>query len=146
MGFSAANPLPGESVADLGAAPGGWSYSAAKRGARVLAVDNGPLKGGAAGHPRIEHRRADAFGFHPGPGERFDWLLCDLVEEPHHVLQGIVGALARAELVPAVCRQPEVRPGRSAGADPRVARLRIPPWPRGPRRSASVICSTTGRS
>jgi len=90
-GILGREPLPGESVADLGAAPGGWSYSAAKRGARVIAVDNGPLKGGAASHPRIEHRRADAFGFHPGPGERFDWLLCDLVEEPHHVLQGIVG-------------------------------------------------------
>jgi 23S rRNA (cytidine2498-2'-O)-methyltransferase len=83
-------PAPGETVADLGAAPGGWSYSAAKRGARVIAVDNGPLKGGAADHPRIEHRRADAFGFHPGPGEQFDWLLCDLVEDPRQVLQGIV--------------------------------------------------------
>ena len=40
-------PMPGERVCDLGAAPGGWSYSAAKRGASVVAVDNGPLKGGA---------------------------------------------------------------------------------------------------
>ena len=27
-------PAAGETVADLGAAPGGWSYSAARRGAR----------------------------------------------------------------------------------------------------------------
>lgn len=83
-------PAPEETVCDLGAAPGGWSYSAAKRGARVVAVDNGPLKGGALDHPLIEHRREDAFKFVPG-GAAFDWLFCDLVEEPHHVLQQLVG-------------------------------------------------------
>ncbi len=82
-------PQAGETVCDLGAAPGGWAYSAARRGAQVVAVDNGPLKGGADGHPRIDHRREDAFGFTPGPGG-FDWLFCDLVEEPHHVLQHLV--------------------------------------------------------
>lgn len=84
-------PASGETVCDLGAAPGGWSYSAAKRGARVVAVDNGPLKGGAFDHPLIEHRREDAFRFTPAGDEAFDWLFCDLVEEPHHVLQDIVG-------------------------------------------------------
>ncbi len=84
-------PQPGETVCDLGAAPGGWSYSAAKRGARVVAIDNGPLKGGAFDHPQIEHLHEDAFKFAPRSGEVFDWLFCDLVEEPHHVLSDIVG-------------------------------------------------------
>ncbi len=83
-------PAAGETVVDLGAAPGGWSYSAAKRGARVLAIDNGPLKGAALGHPQIEHRREDAFGYRPTSGQPSDWLFCDLVEEPHHVLRQIV--------------------------------------------------------
>lgn len=83
-------PTTGDVVCDLGAAPGGWSYSAAQRGARVVAVDNGPLKGGALGHPQIEHRREDAFRFAPAAGERLDWLFCDLVEEPHHVLDDLV--------------------------------------------------------
>jgi 23S rRNA (cytidine2498-2'-O)-methyltransferase len=83
-------PAPGELVVDLGAAPGGWSYSAAKRGARVLALDNGPLKGGALDHPLIEHRRADAYGHRPAAGERADWLFCDLVDDPHHVLRNLV--------------------------------------------------------
>jgi len=83
-------PRPGETVCDLGAAPGGWSYSAAKRGARVVAVDNGPLKGGALANPLIEHRRADAFGFSPGRDGAYDWLFCDLLEDPHKVLQSIV--------------------------------------------------------
>lgn len=83
-------PAAGETVADLGAAPGGWSYSAAKRGARVVAVDNGPLKGGAAENPLIEHRREDAFRFSPTSGGSFDWMFCDLVEEPHHVMRDLV--------------------------------------------------------
>ena len=86
-GLLGREPRQGETVADLGAAPGGWSYSAAKRGARVVAIDNGPLKGGALRHPGIEHRREDAFKFQPGKGRGFDWLFCDLVEEPHRVLR-----------------------------------------------------------
>ncbi|HRE82561.1 MAG TPA: SAM-dependent methyltransferase [Opitutaceae bacterium] len=84
-------PQAGETVVDLGAAPGGWSFSAAKRGARVLALDNGPLKGGALGHPQIEHRRVDAFAFEPEAGTVYDWLFCDLVEDPHHVMENVVG-------------------------------------------------------
>jgi 23S rRNA (cytidine2498-2'-O)-methyltransferase len=89
-GVLGAEPQPGDTVVDLGAAPGGWSYSAAKRGARVVAVDNGPLKAGARGHPFITHRRQDAFGFRPELHGRVDWLFCDLVEEPHRVLQQLV--------------------------------------------------------
>jgi 23S rRNA (cytidine2498-2'-O)-methyltransferase len=85
-----AEPRPGESVCDLGAAPGGWSYSAAKRGASVVAVDNGPMKGGALGHPLIDHRRADAFRFSPGRSASYDWLFCDMLEDPRRVLQAIV--------------------------------------------------------
>lgn len=87
-------PGEGETVADLGAAPGGWSYSAAKRGARVVAVDNGPLKGGALDHPLIEHRREDAFRFRPEAGARFDWLFCDMVEDPRRVLE-LIGQWTR---------------------------------------------------
>jgi 23S rRNA (cytidine2498-2'-O)-methyltransferase len=90
-GLIGCEPKQGELVIDLGAAPGGWSYSAAKRGARVVAIDNGPLKEGALGHPGITHVREDAFRFEPGPESRADWLFCDLVEEPHHVMRDIVG-------------------------------------------------------
>jgi 23S rRNA (cytidine2498-2'-O)-methyltransferase len=83
-------PSAGETVVDLGAAPGGWSFSAAKHGARVIAIDNGPLKGGALDNPLIEHRREDAFRFQPVAGEVVDWLFCDLVEEPHHVMRSLI--------------------------------------------------------
>ncbi len=88
-GIIGAEPGPGETVCDLGAAPGGWSYSAAKRGARVVAVDNGPMKGGALGNPLIDHRRDDAFGFSPGRDAAYDWLFCDMLEDPHKVLRSV---------------------------------------------------------
>ncbi|MCC5022211.1 MAG: rRNA methyltransferase [Candidatus Synoicihabitans palmerolidicus] len=90
-GVLGVEPQEGETVVDLGAAPGGWSYSAAKRGARVVAIDNGPMKGGALDHPLIEHLREDAFGYRPAEGEVVDWLFCDLVEEPHHVARNLIG-------------------------------------------------------
>lgn len=87
-------PQVGETVADLGAAPGGWSFSAAKRGAVVTAIDNGPLKNGAANNKNIIHLPDDAFKFQPEAGTRFDWLFCDMVEQPHHVMRQIEKWLA----------------------------------------------------
>lgn len=78
-------PLSGETVVDLGAAPGGWSYAAAKRGAKVFAVDNGPLKKGAAQNPLITHLKEDAFGYMPQ--KPVDWLFCDMVEDPFRVVK-----------------------------------------------------------
>jgi 23S rRNA (cytidine2498-2'-O)-methyltransferase len=85
-GILGREPQPGETVVDLGAAPGGWSFSAAKHGASVLALDNGPLKGGALGHPLIRHEEVDAFRYAPTQGKPFDWLLCDVVDDPDKVL------------------------------------------------------------
>lgn len=83
-GLLGREPASGETVADLGAAPGGWSYSAAKRGALVVAVDNGPLKGGAI-HAGITHKAEDAFKFAPDPA--VDWLFCDMVEDPDRITE-----------------------------------------------------------
>ena len=82
-GILGREPAAGETVADLGAAPGGWSYSAARRGAIVTAVDNGPLKAGAI-HPGVTHLTEDAFKFRPDPA--VDWLFCDMVEDPERIL------------------------------------------------------------
>ena len=82
-GILGREPAAGETVADLGAAPGGWSYSAARRGALVTAVDNGPLKGGGL-HPGITHRTEDAFTFRPEAP--VDWLFCDMVEDPERIV------------------------------------------------------------
>jgi 23S rRNA (cytidine2498-2'-O)-methyltransferase len=74
---------PGMTAVDLGAAPGGWTWQLVQRGLKVIAVDNGPLKGAAATHPSIRHLRQDGFRFRPQ--RPVDWLVCDMVEQPQRV-------------------------------------------------------------
>jgi 23S rRNA (cytidine2498-2'-O)-methyltransferase len=73
----------GMTAVDLGAAPGGWSWQLVQRGFKVIAVDNGPMKGAALGHAAIKHLRKDGFSFRPQ--KPVDWLVCDMVEQPQRV-------------------------------------------------------------
>ena len=74
---------PDMTAIDLGAAPGGWTWQLVQRGLKVIAVDNGPLKGAAASHPSIKHLRLDGFSYRPQ--RPVDWLVCDMVEQPAKV-------------------------------------------------------------
>lgn len=74
---------PGMRAADLGAAPGGWSWVLARHGLSVIAIDNGPLAESAHATGLIRHLRADGFTWQP---ERaLDWMVCDMVEQPRRV-------------------------------------------------------------
>ena len=73
----------GMSAVDLGAAPGGWTWQLVKRGLRVVAVDNGPMKGSMAKHPLVQHLRQDGFKYRPN--KAVDWLVCDMIEKPSKV-------------------------------------------------------------
>ena len=75
----------GMNAVDLGAAPGGWTWQLAQRGLKVIAVDNGPLKGAAASHPSIKHMKLDGFRYRPQ--RPVDWLVCDMVEQPQRVAE-----------------------------------------------------------
>jgi 23S rRNA (cytidine2498-2'-O)-methyltransferase len=79
----------GMTAVDLGAAPGGWTWQLVKRGIRVTAVDNGPMKGVLATHPLVQHLRQDGFKY--APRKAADWLVCDMVEKPSRVAT-LVGA------------------------------------------------------
>lgn len=74
---------PGMKAADLGAAPGGWSWVLARHGLHVTAVDNGPLAESALATGLIRHLRADGFAWHPA--QPLDWMVCDMVEQPTRV-------------------------------------------------------------
>jgi 23S rRNA (cytidine2498-2'-O)-methyltransferase len=74
---------PGMRTADLGAAPGGWSWIMARHHIRVLAVDNGPMAESAMATGIVEHIRADGFSWKPPQAQ--DWLVCDMVEAPRKV-------------------------------------------------------------
>jgi 23S rRNA (cytidine2498-2'-O)-methyltransferase len=73
----------GMQAVDLGAAPGGWTWQLVKRGIRVTAVDNGPMKGALINHPLVQHLRQDGFKY--APRKAVDWLVCDMVEKPSRI-------------------------------------------------------------
>ncbi len=78
-----AEPTAGQTCVDLGGAPGGWAYTALKRGALVTAVDRAPLDPPAAGHRGLTALVGNAFTFAPPATQRpVDWLLCDVICEP----------------------------------------------------------------
>ena len=79
----------GMQAVDLGAAPGGWTWQLVKRGIRVTAVDNGPMKGVLANHPLVQHLKQDGFKY--APRKAVDWLVCDMVEQPSKVAT-LIGA------------------------------------------------------
>lgn len=77
--------LPHQTVVDLGACPGGWSWVALQAGARVVAVDRSPLDAALMAHPRLQFVKADAFSHRPP--ERVDWLVCDVIAFPQRTLE-----------------------------------------------------------
>lgn len=82
---------PGETCVDLGASPGSWSYVALNRGAHVIAVDRSPLREDLMRHRRLRFVQGDAFKF--VPEHPVDWLLCDVIAEPHRSI-GLVSRWA----------------------------------------------------
>ena len=76
---------PGMRAADLGAAPGGWTWVLTRHGLRVTAIDNGPLRPHVLESGLVEHLRADGFSWQPP--QPLDWMVCDMVEQPRRVAE-----------------------------------------------------------
>ncbi len=76
---------PGMTAADLGAAPGGWTWVLTRQHLRITSVDNGPLRQHVLDTGLVEHLRAD--GFHWKPAQSLDWMVCDMVEQPRRVAE-----------------------------------------------------------
>ncbi len=76
---------PGMRAADLGAAPGGWTWILTRHGLRVIAIDNGPLRDHVMQTGLVEHLRADGFTWQPQ--QPLDWMVCDMVEQPRRVAE-----------------------------------------------------------
>ncbi|MDQ3056313.1 MAG: 23S rRNA (cytidine(2498)-2'-O)-methyltransferase RlmM [Pseudomonadota bacterium] len=76
---------PGMRAADLGAAPGGWTWILARHGLHVTAIDNGPLRDHVMQTGLVEHLRVDGFTWQPQ--QPLDWMVCDMVEQPRRVAE-----------------------------------------------------------
>lgn len=86
LSYLGIEPESGQTVVDLGAAPGGWSWSFLKRGCHVTSVDNGPIKienPGVYGG-QLEHVRLDGITFIPDAP--VDWMVCDMLIPPGQVI------------------------------------------------------------
>ena len=76
---------PGMKAADLGAAPGGWTWVLTREHLRVTSIDNGPLRQHVLDTGLVEHLRAD--GFRWQPEDPLHWMVCDMVEQPSKVAE-----------------------------------------------------------
>ncbi len=74
-----------ETCADLGAAPGSWTYVAVSRRARVIAVDRSPLRDDLMASRQVTFVRGDAFRYQPP--RPVDWLLCDVIAAPERTAE-----------------------------------------------------------
>jgi 23S rRNA (cytidine2498-2'-O)-methyltransferase len=71
--------LPSRGVAlDLGAAPGGWTRVARRRGLWVVAVDPAGLAPTLRAHPAVRHMRMTAEAYLASGPERFDVIMNDM--------------------------------------------------------------------
>ncbi|MCX2523892.1 23S rRNA (cytidine(2498)-2'-O)-methyltransferase RlmM [Larsenimonas rhizosphaerae] len=77
----------GMQAADLGAAPGGWTWQLVQRGMFVYAIDNGPMNADLVRTGLVEHLKEDGFVW--SPPDRLDWLVCDIVDQPVRVTRMI---------------------------------------------------------
>ncbi len=75
----------GMAGADLGAAPGGWTWVLTRNRIQVTAIDNGPLHPNLQGSSMVQHLRSDGFSWQPP--HPLDWMVCDMVEQPRRVAE-----------------------------------------------------------
>jgi 23S rRNA (cytidine2498-2'-O)-methyltransferase len=80
------HPRRGDHAVDLGSSPGGWTWALQRLGAHVVSIDKAPLAPRVAALPRIDFRRASAFGIDPGSIERVDWLVSDVICFPKKIV------------------------------------------------------------
>ncbi len=79
-------PQAGDRCLDLGASPGGWTYSLVRLGAAVVAVDKAPLDEAVAAMPGVAMRQESAFALDPRTEAPVDWLFSDVIAYPSRTL------------------------------------------------------------
>ncbi len=86
----------GETVVDLGASPGSWSYVALQRGAHVTALDRSELREDLMRHPRLKFLSSDAFKYEPP--QTIDWLVCDVIAAPQRSIDLVLEWLQKRRM------------------------------------------------
>jgi 23S rRNA (cytidine2498-2'-O)-methyltransferase len=79
---------------DAGASPGGWTWTLARLGAQVTAVDRAPLDERIAAMPGVRFIRHDAFTLKCEEIGPMDWIFCDAACYPSRLYRWIEQWLA----------------------------------------------------
>jgi 23S rRNA (cytidine2498-2'-O)-methyltransferase len=95
-------PGPTDTVLDLGASPGGWTWLLAKTGARVIAVDKAPLAANVAALRNVRWHEGSAFALDPAEVSGVTWLCSDIICYPERLL-GLVNRWRAAGVENMVC-------------------------------------------
>jgi 23S rRNA (cytidine2498-2'-O)-methyltransferase len=80
-------PQPGERCLDLGASPGGWTWSLAQFGAEVFAIDRSPLDPKVDAMSNVTFQAGSAFAIDPRAYGHVDWLCSDIIGYPDKILR-----------------------------------------------------------
>lgn len=75
-------PQPGDRCLDLGASPGGWTWTLARLGADVLAIDKAPLDPAVAAMRGVTWTAGSAYALDPRETGPIDWLCSDVIAYP----------------------------------------------------------------
>jgi len=80
-------PKPGDVCLDLGASPGGWTWSLAQTGATVVAYDKAPLDPHVDALENVTWHGESAFALEPGDIGPVDWWCSDIAGYPERVFR-----------------------------------------------------------
>jgi 23S rRNA (cytidine2498-2'-O)-methyltransferase len=84
-------PKEGDSVLDLGASPGGWTYVMQSLGGLVTSVDKAPLDPKIANLPGVTCLQQSAFALDPEQCDKvYDWVLSDVACYPERAYELIM--------------------------------------------------------
>ena len=89
-------PKPRDVCLDLGASPGGWTWSLAQTGATVVAFDKAPLDPAVDALQNVTWHGGSAFGLEPSDIGMVDWWCSDIIGYPERVLRLVERWLDRA--------------------------------------------------
>ena len=81
----------GETVLELGAAPGGACQFLLERGLKVIGVDPAEMSPEILSHPNFEHWRMRGAEIQKKRLKQLDWLVCDSNVAPQYTLDSVEG-------------------------------------------------------
>ena len=92
-------PVEGERCLDLGASPGGWTWTLAQFGSDVIAIDRAPLDAQVDALANVTAIEGSAFGVDPRTFGHVHWMCSDVIGYPGKIMRLIETWQGHAETI-----------------------------------------------